>query len=400
MKSRSFFKPKHARTGLALRLFAYICFLGAFALGEPLRHSLLLVPLFFAVFAVGAWSFKMSRRLRSRIVVDLPALRAYLNTNHRRLILYLREFVSDNSALYNPHAPGSGDIKLVTDEERIVSRLCGYGLVLTVGRPGERLPPGGAYRLYLRDEVWKQEVSDLVDRADAIVFRCGRTQGVRWELSCVVDKRKLERTIFVNSGTDSNLSTLEGLRQLAHVSTLGFDGEAPSRNSFDESRRSVSGGIAVSLDHRSPSQKRPSALPPRLLAILEYMRTLDAIRRRVALAQATANAKAVFVVKDGTIRRLPGGLDDALYGAIGIVGLKRRDLGIIDTVDPWSIENVVRILSLMGFGLMLLFAVVLFVLPPLLGHFGFHEAISFVETNVWYYEFVALALFLLRFIII
>jgi hypothetical protein len=56
------------------------------------------------------------------------------------------------------------------------------GPYVALGKPGENLPELGSRKIYVPNDAWQQQVRSLVARSRLIVFRAGRTEGLRWEL--------------------------------------------------------------------------------------------------------------------------------------------------------------------------------------------------------------------------
>jgi hypothetical protein len=92
-------------------------------------------------------------------------------------VLYLRSFLQDE------RLPGTSE----SFEQSLASVMGEVGPVIAVGRPGERLPPLGAARLYLSDEHWQPTVRDLMARSALTILRAGTSPGVLWELARVVE---------------------------------------------------------------------------------------------------------------------------------------------------------------------------------------------------------------------
>lgn len=90
-------------------------------------------------------------------------------------LLYLRSFNADNVAA-SIHG-------WLTEEEQLVKALTRIGALLTVGRPGEKLPEAGARRIYFNDHEWQSNISELIRRARLVIMRAGCTQSLSWEAS-------------------------------------------------------------------------------------------------------------------------------------------------------------------------------------------------------------------------
>jgi len=109
---------------------------------------------------VGLWRYG-SRHLQ-------PGADEILANDPRPPILYLRSFANET---------------LVGEEEEAIARaLEDVGPLVAVGRPGERLPPLGAARMYLTDDSWQGKVEEQMDRARIILVAAGDTPGLGWEL--------------------------------------------------------------------------------------------------------------------------------------------------------------------------------------------------------------------------
>lgn len=78
--------------------------------------------------------------------------------------------------------------------EKEVRRQLGHFTAL--GNPSELLPPPGAKRLYLADDAWRAQLTELAGRSAAILMRPDATPSVRWELG-LIRERGLHRRHFV-----------------------------------------------------------------------------------------------------------------------------------------------------------------------------------------------------------
>jgi hypothetical protein len=127
---------------------------------------------------LGTVVFFATRILRS-IGVRLRTWRAEhtLARDRRPPVLYLRPFGEDER----------GSSTSESFELSLASVLRDVGPVIAVGRPGERLPPQGAARVYVSDESWQSSVRDLMARSALTVLRAGTSPGVLWELARVVE---------------------------------------------------------------------------------------------------------------------------------------------------------------------------------------------------------------------
>jgi hypothetical protein len=108
----------------------------------------------------------------------------------------------------------------LTEEEQIVRAFRDIGPVITVGTPGERLPPPGAARLYIGDRDWKESVAELVCSAGAVVVRisesayvapraifeiesgAGLTASLEWEIASVIREVPPQQLFFLVACND------------------------------------------------------------------------------------------------------------------------------------------------------------------------------------------------------
>jgi hypothetical protein len=102
----------------------------------------------------------------------------------RRPILYLRSFELDRAAS-NPSGLSVFGflVAISTPEQKLARQLSRAGPVIAIGRPGERLPPLGAARFYVTDELWQQKVADVAKASQLVVWTSGVSEGLRWEIA-------------------------------------------------------------------------------------------------------------------------------------------------------------------------------------------------------------------------
>ena len=140
--------------------------------------------------------------LRAR-AESFRALRANASTvrhlDPRPPVVFLRSFVDD---FLTPEAkPGFmqrfGLGFPQSFDELLADELSEYGPVITVGLPGEELPPPGAARGLLSPEHWQEEVESIGDTAALIVVLVGETEGLLWEVNMLVRRQILPKVLFV-----------------------------------------------------------------------------------------------------------------------------------------------------------------------------------------------------------
>ncbi|HEV7902700.1 MAG TPA: hypothetical protein VGO96_02575 [Pyrinomonadaceae bacterium] len=147
--------------------------------------------LFFAV-------VELTGRLRRRFRVNTAKA---LERATRQPILYLRSFYYENP-------DGRPETKFVLDDEKLRRRekenddevlalaLRGVGPLVAVGKPGVKIPPLGAHRLYFSHEEWQQQVKRLVAMSQFVIIQPGYSDGTEWEIAALKEMLPPEKIIF------------------------------------------------------------------------------------------------------------------------------------------------------------------------------------------------------------
>ena len=143
-------------------------------------------------FFVGGRLHVLAKRLRAASVAELR------ESDTRAPLLLLRSFKDDLTRMrgwLSYVLPGLG--KVLTLEEIITDLLWQYGPVIAIGRPGEPLPPPGAAREYVPEAQWQERVTQYIGEARFIVVILGRTTGLAWEYTRLVQMGYLGRMLLV-----------------------------------------------------------------------------------------------------------------------------------------------------------------------------------------------------------
>ena len=160
---------EHSTFGRWLKGLGVFALIGAFALLLTipiwkLVHPLNKYPLEMAVypsiilFLSSLFLFGLSKRMLR------PYAKALIESDARKHVLLLRPFAEDERSIWSEFMYGE------KYEEVLAGVLSHIGPVIAVGRPGERLNPSGASRLYVPDEEWKETVSRLMSSARLVVL--------------------------------------------------------------------------------------------------------------------------------------------------------------------------------------------------------------------------------------
>lgn len=150
-----------------------------------LSCGLLMVPFWFLL-----------HRFRRKAIAKLAALTAPTANmaraaDNRAPVLLLRSFVDDSIPLFAWRSQSN------TLEDLLEARLNRHGPVITLGRPGEQLPPTGAAREYILHNHWQVKITELLQQSRLVVLIAGISQGIGWELDQIVREGLLSKTIIV-----------------------------------------------------------------------------------------------------------------------------------------------------------------------------------------------------------
>ena len=119
-----------------------------------------------------------------------------LTGNAKRSVVYLRMFSTDSRD--PPVIPSRNYLRAVmtsTNEAQFRVACRDIGSFIAVGRPGDRLEPLGADRIYLPPSAnWQDAVIELIEAAELVIVRAGASDGrsdqsqggLLWEISSVV----------------------------------------------------------------------------------------------------------------------------------------------------------------------------------------------------------------------
>jgi hypothetical protein len=147
-------------------------------------------------------------------------------------ILFLRAFRDDQSRL----PQGTFLLRLLRAElgrrrldHILVEDFSRFGPVVALGRPGERMRPFGAARVYLEDRGWQAKVVDLAEKSGHIVMVAEDSAGVVWEIETLLNPALRSKTIFLATQLPIDLRSCSQLRSL-------LPGEGPPVVGMFESR--------------------------------------------------------------------------------------------------------------------------------------------------------------------
>jgi hypothetical protein len=171
---------------------------GATLVGDFVLPSVPILSIVWIIFAIAVLA-----RLRNLFMRRLWQARArsadkeLQRAGGRRPVLYLRSFALD-AQLAKPSLLERllGLVPLADAEQVLTKELRRCGPVIAIGRPSEALPALGAARFYITNERWKEKVADIVKVAELVVWATGTTEGLRWEISHLLESLPPEKLIL------------------------------------------------------------------------------------------------------------------------------------------------------------------------------------------------------------
>jgi len=162
-----------------------------FSLGKKptLLGEVLQAAVFLALIFAARLIYKIGAALRQPDAIEL------LKSDQRPPILYLRSFDDDSVPDLTPSLLPIGPKQTI--EMRLDQVLEAVGPVISIGRPGERLPEIGTKRFYVSDDDWQQAVLTFLERAAAVIILVGRSTGVAWEIETVLRTVPFRKILLV-----------------------------------------------------------------------------------------------------------------------------------------------------------------------------------------------------------
>lgn len=133
--------------------------------------------------------------------LEAPTLEELLEADSRKPVLLLRSFLDDGFEVESMESErkNSGSI---TFEELICREASGWGPVVAIGEPGEKMPHLGAARAYFTNETWQGHALDLLDRSRVVLMVMGKTPSVGWELERIFERKHFSKTMVIFPPSD------------------------------------------------------------------------------------------------------------------------------------------------------------------------------------------------------
>ncbi|KAB7790281.1 hypothetical protein [Bifidobacterium leontopitheci] len=164
------------------------------------------------VFIAGLWTAYGVTRFAGRLSRMFSSPRFELRADEDTM-LYLRSFQDDRQSIQTPVAEFDSNTNLrsllwprISFEEMIAncSAANTRGLI-TVGRPGERLPRAGAVRGYYAQDDWREGVRLTAFRVRGIIFTLGATVSLHWEIEHLKQWGLLRKCLFLIPPIDDGI---------------------------------------------------------------------------------------------------------------------------------------------------------------------------------------------------
>ena len=129
-----------------------------------------------------------------------PSGEAILKSDKRAPIIHLRPFIKD-SLTEKLTRVKIGPLIFIPDprvEDDIAGVLNCIGPFIALGKPGQRLPETGAYRLYVDSEHWEGTIIELYSVCRfVIVLGVADTKNVVWEIQQAMQRLRPDQIVFM-----------------------------------------------------------------------------------------------------------------------------------------------------------------------------------------------------------
>lgn len=175
--------------------------------------------------AVASWTFY------SVVRYTKPSASALRTHDARTPVLILREFRDDKAAFRGDRLrklTGAASFELLLGKE-----LDRFGPTISVGRPGELVPPLGASRDYLTGSDWRTAVATLINEAGLVVFVLGHTENLIWEFRATISLVGMRNIlIIIPPLSDHEVSHrwAQFLQNISDIDGIGLPRDLPAEH--------------------------------------------------------------------------------------------------------------------------------------------------------------------------
>jgi hypothetical protein len=138
--------------------------------------------------------------------------------------LLLRSFVDDLTPIgrklpFTVWQPSDLYAGAWTLEEAVEKVLRRYGPVISIGRPGEKIPPAGAARTYVANDEWQDRVKQFISESQRVVVILGNTEGLEWEYRQLAELGAWDKLLLLFPPSKDELLERWGL--FSHAAGVG-----------------------------------------------------------------------------------------------------------------------------------------------------------------------------------
>jgi hypothetical protein len=130
--------------------------------------------------------FLVLRRLSKRYRTDSKKM---LLTDTREPILYLRAF-------YEEFEPKVIYYDKARTDEALAKVLKNIGPLVAVGKPGDKIHPLGAIRVYFNENDWQENIKNLMSISKLVVIQAGHSPSLEWEIATAIKCLKPQQLLF------------------------------------------------------------------------------------------------------------------------------------------------------------------------------------------------------------
>lgn len=128
--------------------------------------------------------------------LEAPTMKELTEADPRPPVLLLRSFQDDGYEMESLESEDK-NTNTITFEELICREVAGWGPVVAIGQPGEKMPQLGAARAYYTNETWQENALEMLDNSHVVLMVMGSTPSVGWELERIFDRKHLSKTIVL-----------------------------------------------------------------------------------------------------------------------------------------------------------------------------------------------------------
>ena len=195
---------------ITFKVAGWIAFIGGFllVLWLDLNELVLAVPFF-----VG---YLLLRQGKKHTVQTGEAV---LKTDSRPPVLYLRSFDDETEersiAKYFKNAFESNRKSLahtvppvgIREQDSLGFVFRKIGPYIALGKPGEELSELGSSKIYVPNESWQDTIHDFLQKSKCIIFKAGKTEGLKWELKEIVQRVNPLQIVMIMPIKDDDYSS-------------------------------------------------------------------------------------------------------------------------------------------------------------------------------------------------